>query len=323
MRELNLIANGREQERILAYLKENANEILANKINNGVYIEKDGKRLLNKKSLDGFMKYACEEARKQCEKTANSACIDDPVVFGWAIHYFEEDSIEGKLFNEDGSEYKPAGAKPKSQQITQPQIVKKQNNQASIFDLMADTPQNNESNEHQNQSNEIAEVADEDEEYPQPTPDEVQEILAELDEEDKKAVPIPEWYKTYTEVQKQYPTDIVAYRLGDFYEIFGDKAVAIANELSLTITSRDCHLESRVPMVGFPYHAAEIYCNRICQNHALVIVEDKNQIRRLPKQRVDVETGELLDDIPQSNERIDERLLAKLRAILGDVFIVR
>ena len=102
---LNLETKTKSDEIIKAYLEENASELLADKINNGVFIEKDGKRLLNRKSLSSFMKYACEEARKLAEKGANSACIKDDVVFGWAVHYFEEDSIIGKLYNEDGSEY--------------------------------------------------------------------------------------------------------------------------------------------------------------------------------------------------------------------------
>ena len=105
--ELTLKANDSSQEKIKKYLEENASETLADKINNGVVIEKDGKKLVNKKNLGGFMRFACEEARKQAAKGANSACVDDAVVYGWAIHYFEEESIEGVLYNEDGTEYKP------------------------------------------------------------------------------------------------------------------------------------------------------------------------------------------------------------------------
>lgn len=90
MIKLNLEAKTREQERVKAYLEANASEVLAEKINEGVKIVKDGKTLINKKTLEGFMKFAQEEARKQVEKGARSACIDDEVVFGWAIHYFEE-----------------------------------------------------------------------------------------------------------------------------------------------------------------------------------------------------------------------------------------
>ena len=53
------------------------------------------------------MRYATDEARKIAEQGATCACIEDDVVFGWAIHYFEEDSIEGKLYNPDGTEYAP------------------------------------------------------------------------------------------------------------------------------------------------------------------------------------------------------------------------
>ena len=106
MPELNLIAKTPEQELVKAYLQENASDILAEKINNGVIIEKDGKRLINRKNLDGFMKYACDEAKKQAEKGKNSACVQDSVVYGWAVHYFEEDGIEGTLYNENGTEYK-------------------------------------------------------------------------------------------------------------------------------------------------------------------------------------------------------------------------
>ncbi len=90
MTKLNLTAKGRAQELILAYLQENASDVLAEKINNGVVIEKDGKRLISKKDLDGFMAFANSEAKKLAEKGANSACVEDSVVYGWAIHYFEE-----------------------------------------------------------------------------------------------------------------------------------------------------------------------------------------------------------------------------------------
>ena len=104
---LNLTAVGAEQELIKKYLTENASDSLLDKINNGIRIEKDGKTLISKKTLDGFMKYANEEARKLASKGATSACVEDKIVYGWAMHYFEEDSIEGTLYNDDGTEYKP------------------------------------------------------------------------------------------------------------------------------------------------------------------------------------------------------------------------
>ena len=87
---LNLEAKTKGERKVKAYLEANASDILAEKINNGVRIQKDGKTLLNKKTLAGFMKFACDEAKKQAEKGAQYACIDDPEVYGWAVHYFEE-----------------------------------------------------------------------------------------------------------------------------------------------------------------------------------------------------------------------------------------
>lgn len=104
--KLNLEAKTKAQQLVREYLENNASPTLAEKINGGAKVIKDGKTLINKKTLDGFMKYATEEARKLAEKGANSACVEDKVVFGWAVHYFEENAIEGTLYSEDGMEYK-------------------------------------------------------------------------------------------------------------------------------------------------------------------------------------------------------------------------
>ena len=125
--ELNLTAQNKQEELILNYLQNNASETLADKINNGTPFEKDGKPLLNKKTLAGFMKYACDEARKLAEKGANSACIDDQTVYGWAIHYFEEESIEGTLYTIDGAEYKPTVKRVTSNAVKAKPEPKKQN----------------------------------------------------------------------------------------------------------------------------------------------------------------------------------------------------
>ena len=124
MTQLNLSHKGTEQKKVYNYLCQNATQALVEKIEHGVRVQKDGKTLISTKTLDGFMKYASEQARKQAAKGANYAMIDDDVVYGWAMHYFEEDSILGDLYTEDGELYKtkptttytpapnPAPAKP-------------------------------------------------------------------------------------------------------------------------------------------------------------------------------------------------------------------
>ena len=286
--KLNLDTKTNEERRVKAYLEANASEMLAEKINNGVRIQKDGKTLLNRKTLAGFMKFACDEAKKQAVKGAQSACIDDDVVYGWAVHYFEEDSIEGTLYNEDGTEYKKqpsVAAKAPTVKYTPPKPQPKP--QMSMFDLLDAKP----------------EEPDEDE----PTEEEVREAEEQLAAEEKAEQQKPTTspvYQKYLDVQRKYPQAIVAMRLGDFYEVFGDNAKLLADELPLTLTGRDCGLESRVPMVGFPYHASDAYFDKIARNgHNIVLIENDG-IRKLPSaQTVDPETGEIIGEIPEEEMR--------------------
>lgn len=132
--KINLEAKDESQKRILEYLEENASDILASKINNGVRVEKDGKQLLSKKDLDSFFIYATNGAKKMTENKSY-ACIDDKTVFGWAIHYFEEDGIQGKLFNLDGTEFQP----PKPIKKETPKVeVKEKPKQPSLFDFITE-----------------------------------------------------------------------------------------------------------------------------------------------------------------------------------------
>ena len=134
--KLNLETKTKEQELILHYLEENASEVLADKINNGTPYTKDGKELINKKEFESFMKYACEEAKKLAEKGASYTCIEDATVYQWAIHYFEEDTILGTLYNKDGTLYEePKKEIPK----TAPKPVVKEEpkvKQLSLFDMI-------------------------------------------------------------------------------------------------------------------------------------------------------------------------------------------
>lgn len=81
-------------------------------------------------------------------------------------------------------------------------------------------------------------------------------------------------YKLYMTAQEKYPDAIAFMRVGDFYEVMGENAKTVADELDLTLTSRDVGLDERVPMCGFPYHVADKYCEKLLKKHSLVIMED-------------------------------------------------
>ena len=287
--KLNLQATTKEEQKVKAYLEANASEVLAEKINGGVRIQKDGKMLINKKTLAGFMKFACDEAKKQAEKGASSACIDDDTVYGWAVHYFEEDSIEGTLYNEDGTEYKAPMPKTKPVQTKptppMPKPKPQPKPQMSMFDLLDAKP----------------EAPADEESDDEPTDEDYTEAAQQITKEETAKPPqrtVSPMYQKYLDVQGKYPQAVVAMRLGDFYEVFGKSAELLANELPLTLTGRDCGLESRVPMVGFPYHASDVYFGKILSNgHTLVVMENDDEVRELPaEQNVDLETGEILSE---------------------------
>ena len=81
-------------------------------------------------------------------------------------------------------------------------------------------------------------------------------------------------YQKYTALQAQFPGKIVALRLGDFYEILGEDAKLVSDKTGLTLTGRDCGLDERVPMVGFPFHAGELYFEKIKEIKGIVIEEN-------------------------------------------------
>lgn len=316
---LNLTAKGTEQEILKKYLEENASEVLAEKINNGVRIVKDGVTLISRKTLDGFMRYATEEAKKQAEKGARSACIHSDVVFGWCIHYFEEDSIEGTLYNEDGTEYKAAPA-PKTETVkpvapTTKAKPKEESPQLSLFDFSADLT-----------DTEPSETPPEDEDEEEP--------ITEVKPAENAA--ISPLYQRYLHHQEEFPNTIVAMRVGDFFEVFGDAAVTVANELEMTLTSRDFGLPERVKMVGFPFHVEEVYREKI-RAFANIAIIDTNNMNFYPQRKplpfkVDTETGEVLEPIDEPDELAAEIELAKafdkdalclLAEILDNKFVVR
>jgi len=63
----------------------------------------------------------------------------------------------------------------------------------------------------------------------------------------------------YLEIKAQYPGALLFYRMGDFYELFFDDAVAAAEALDIALTKRGKHLGEDIAMCGVPHHAAEGY----------------------------------------------------------------
>ncbi len=63
----------------------------------------------------------------------------------------------------------------------------------------------------------------------------------------------------YLEIKAKYPDALLFYRMGDFYELFFDDAVAASGALDIALTKRGKHSGEDIPMCGVPHHAAEGY----------------------------------------------------------------
>lgn len=72
--------------------------------------------------------------------------------------------------------------------------------------------------------------------------------------------------RQYYELKEQYPDSILFFRLGDFYEMFGDDAKLASKVLEIALTSREAGPQGRVPMCGVPHHAAEGYIEKLVRS---------------------------------------------------------
>jgi DNA mismatch repair protein MutS len=96
--------------------------------------------------------------------------------------------------------------------------------------------------------------------------------------------------KQYHAVKRRYPHALVLFRLGDFYELFYEDAVAAARELQITLTARNRERGDPVPMCGVPYHAAETYIARLIRAGYKVAVceqlEEPSKAKKLVRRDV-------------------------------------
>jgi DNA mismatch repair protein MutS len=94
----------------------------------------------------------------------------------------------------------------------------------------------------------------------------------------------------YREVKSRHSSEILFFRLGDFYEMFFEDAEIASRELEITLTSREGGQSTRVPMCGVPYHAADNYIAKLINKRYKVAiceqVEDPKQAKGIVRREV-------------------------------------
>jgi N12 class adenine-specific DNA methylase len=78
-------------------------------------------------------------------------------------------------------------------------------------------------------------------------------------------------YNDYNDVKAAYPDEIVLYQVGDFFELYGEDARAVADDLSLELTRRNLEGVGRVTMCGFPAKDLEKYVEKLREKHDVTI----------------------------------------------------
>lgn len=92
--------------------------------------------------------------------------------------------------------------------------------------------------------------------------------------------------KQYQEMKKKHPDAILLFRVGDFYEIFGEDAVTASDVLGITLTRRANGKKSSVELAGFPHHALDTYIPKLVRaGHRVAICEqlEEPKVRKRTK----------------------------------------
>ena len=126
---------------------------------------------------------------------------------------------------------------------------------------------------------------------PTPTPKPEVKPTPEVKPESPKQKPLAEkieqknepLLKQYQEMKKKHPDAILLFRVGDFYEIFGEDAVKASEILGITLTRRMNGIDNRIELAGFPHHALDTYLPKLVRAGKRVAICEQLEDPKLTK----------------------------------------
>jgi DNA mismatch repair protein MutS len=129
----------------------------------------------------------------------------------------------------------------------------------------------------------------------------------------KKVTPL---MKQYNAIKGKYPDAMLLFRVGDFYETFGEDAVKAARVLSITLTKRGAGSESETALAGFPHHSLNTYLPKLVKAGMRVAICDQLEDPKMTKTIVKRGVTELITPGVSLN---DEVLQAKTNNFLAAI----
>ena len=128
---------------------------------------------------------------------------------------------------------------------------------------------------------------------------EISEILAKT--KGKKETPL---MKQYNSIKAKYPDAILLFRVGDFYETFGEDAKKAAEVLGIILTKRGAGSESETALAGFPHHSLNTYLPKLVKAGLRVAICDQLENPKLTKKIVKRGVTELVTPGVSLNDEV-------------------
>lgn len=129
----------------------------------------------------------------------------------------------------------------------------------------------------------------------------------------KKVTPL---MKQYNAIKKKYPDAMLLFRVGDFYETFGEDAKKAAHVLGITLTKRGAGSETETALAGFPHHSINTYLPKLVKAGMRVAICDQLEDPKMTKTIVKRGVTELITPGVSLN---DEVLQSKTNNFLAAV----
>ena len=108
----------------------------------------------------------------------------------------------------------------------------------------------------------------------------------------------------YFEIKAKYPDALLLFRVGDFYETFGEDAIKVSEILGIVLTARN-NGSSKIELAGFPYHSVDTYMPKLVRAGYRVAVCE--QLEKPSKEKKIVKRG--VTDVVTPGVTIHENIL--------------
>ncbi len=129
--------------------------------------------------------------------------------------------------------------------------------------------------------------------------------MSAKEKKDTKATETP-LMKQYNAIKAKHPHALLLFRVGDFYETFGDDAVLASKILGITLTKRGAGSSSETALAGFPHHSLEVYLPKLVRAGQRVAVCDQLEDPKMTKTIVKRGVTELVTPGVSFNDQVLE-----------------